>query len=316
MLLKYLLKIIAAICIIILFTRCEDSPIGDIEEEFEIKIAENCSGVNDSLFHSGEKLSIVQSPPLDEISGITASINNPGYYWVHNDSGNSPNLFMLDSLGNLVATYRVTSGNRDWEDIACVINPNDGKSYIYIGDIGDNNAIRPNIKVIEIEEPKITNFDFSIINDLQHKRDIFFKYPDGAKDAESLIIDPISMDLFVISKREGFSRVFTSKYPYSKEIIELEHIATLPFNTATAGDISSDGKEIIVRNYIRVYYWLRLGREHLKYSLQRNPLCLPLISEPKGEAICFDYKNSGYYTTSEVLGYQQLNVTLNYYKRK
>ncbi|MCW5884765.1 MAG: PE-PGRS family protein, partial [Candidatus Kapabacteria bacterium] len=191
-----------------------------------------------------------------------------------------------------------------------------GKSYIYIGDIGDNNAIRANIKIIEIEEPKIQNFDTSIITDLQHKRNIFFKYPDGAKDAESLLIDPISMDLFVISKREGFSRVFSSKYPFIDDFNELEHIATLPFNTATGADISSDGKEILVRNYIRVYYWQRNGREHLKYTFQQNPQCLPLISEPKGESICFAYNNSGYYTVSEVQGYERLNVTMNYYKRK
>ncbi|MCW5883387.1 MAG: hypothetical protein KIT33_00295 [Candidatus Kapabacteria bacterium] len=293
MILKYFLIIIVAILIIMLFIKCDDSPFDVPEEKFEIKIAENCTGINNVLFHTGEPLNLIQSPPLDEISGMAASINNPGYYWVHNDSGSPPNLFLLDSNGNLVATYRVTSGNRDWEDIACVKNPFDCKSYIYIGDIGDNNAIRTNIKIIEIEEPKIVNFDTSIITDLQHNREIFFKYPDGAKDAESLLIDPISIDLFVINKREGFSRVFTSKYPYCEEINELEHIATLPFNTATGADISPDGKEILVRNYIRVYYWTRKGRELLKYTFQQNPQCLPLISEPKGESICFDCKKNG-----------------------
>ncbi|MCO5252308.1 MAG: hypothetical protein M9949_12950 [Candidatus Kapabacteria bacterium] len=314
--LKYILKILTAICIIILFTMCDDSPFDAPEDEFAIIIAENCTEVNNELFHTGESLNQIQSPPLEEISGIAASINNPGYYWVHNDSGNAPNLFLLDSIGNLVATFRVTSGNRDWEDIACVKNPKDGKSYIYIGDFGDNLAIRPNIKVIEIEEPKVVTFGSLEIIELQHKRDIFFTYPDGAKDAESLIVDPISMDLFIISKRDGFSRVFTSNYPYSDEINELVHVATLPFNTATAADISSDGKEILVRTYIKVYYWQRNGTEHLKYTFQRNPLCLPLIPEPQGEAICFDFRNSGYYTTSEVQGYESLNVTLNYYREK
>jgi len=305
------------ILIVLLFLGCgKNSSQDDDDNDFEIIIALHCDGVNTDLFDDGIQLASIVSPPLSELSGLAASIANPGYYWTHNDSGNAPHLYLLDSLGNLVATFRVPSGNFDWEDMACVISPYNGKSYVYIADFGDNLAIRSNIKIIELPEPNIADYDLSLINELPEVKNIIFEYPDGAKDAETLLIDPWNLDLYIASKREANVRVYISKYPYNKELNTLEHIATLPVAYATAGDINPAGNEILIRTTARIYYWKRNFGEPLKYTFRRQPLCLPSISEPQGEAICFAYNNSGYYTVSEVKGYENLNVTFNYFKRK
>src|SRR5258708_16246272 len=76
---------------------------------------------------------------LEEASGLVASIANPGLLWSTNDSGNPPEVFLIDQNAKtkLVCTlFRIH--NRDWEDIAIGDGPDPKKKYIYVADIGDN----------------------------------------------------------------------------------------------------------------------------------------------------------------------------------
>lgn len=288
----------------------------------DIVIPANCEETNYDIFDEGETLGIVE-PPLYEISGIAASINYPGYFWVHNDSGNSPIVYLVDEDMKIILSIELTNtSNIDWEDIACLRSPYDGKVYIYIGDFGDNAAVRNQVRLIKIAEPEGVSIDTLTerlrLENADHES-IFFEYADGPKDAESLIIDPYNLDMYVISKREFRSRVFYKKYPYEKKEdgnVVLEHIATLPFNFAVAADISQLGDEILVKSRIKVKYWKREGNENLKETFSRPPICLPYIPEPQGEAICFSLSADAFYTVSEIKGYEALEVTLNRYRRK
>jgi hypothetical protein len=41
-----------------------------------------------------------------------------------------------------------------------------------------------------------------------------FQYPDGSRDAETLLLDPLTKDIYVISKREFEDiRVYRAPYP-------------------------------------------------------------------------------------------------------
>ena len=66
----------------------------------------------------------------------------------------------------------------DWEDIAI-----DGKT-IYIGDIGDNAAVRPSIVVYRVTEPALTAKSVNATT-------FTLRYPDGPHDAEALMVDPL-----------------------------------------------------------------------------------------------------------------------------
>ena len=64
----------------------------------------------------------------------------------HNDSGDDANLYELDTLsGSISRTISITNAtNVDWEDIT------QDETYIYIGDFGNNNGNRQDLKVYKI----------------------------------------------------------------------------------------------------------------------------------------------------------------------
>lgn len=318
--LKNIIRLITLLLLVFLFS-CDDNDKKDDnkidnEEPFEIVMAARCSGKNYSIFDEGRRLNEVQNPPLDEISGMVASINNPGYYWVHNDSGGEPAVFLVDSDGKYITRRTLNTSNQDWEDIACVKSPIDGKAYLYIGDFGDNNARRSQVRVIMLEEPKI-DFTKEIKDEVVtgHKN-IMVVYPTGPTDAETLIVDPINLDLYIVTKREAHCRVFLVEYPYEGFPNVLEHVGTLPYGEMTAGDISQDGSQILIRNYGEAFYWQRVKDKPLKYTFLNSPECLELIPEPKGESICFSLDGKSFYTVSEVKGYENMQITFNKYLKR
>ncbi len=66
----------------------------------------------------------------------------------HNDSGNNNQLIALDTIsGKIVKTTTITNAiNVDWEDIT------QDTDYIYIGDIGNNNGNRKDLKIYKVSK--------------------------------------------------------------------------------------------------------------------------------------------------------------------
>src|ERR1051326_9299686 len=91
-------------------------------------------------------LATIKDKSISESSGLVASPTPPGAYWTHNDSGDGPFIYAIDTRGNTLATFRVTGAtNRDWEDIASGPGPQLNRSYLYIGDTGDNDRVRDEV---------------------------------------------------------------------------------------------------------------------------------------------------------------------------
>ena len=88
----------------------------------------------------------VQSSELREASGIAASRVNPGVVWLHND-GQTNRLFGVRTTGETVAVLEWPNAMVDFEDIASGPGPTADEAYLYIGDIGDNEARRPQVRV-------------------------------------------------------------------------------------------------------------------------------------------------------------------------
>jgi len=79
----------------------------------------------------------VSDGALDEISGLTASRRTSNRYWVHNDSGDGPHLYAINSAGSLRQTVSLSGVSpRDWEDIATGPGPIGGEPYLYVADFG------------------------------------------------------------------------------------------------------------------------------------------------------------------------------------
>ena len=87
------------------------------------------------------------------MSGLTAATVVRGGWWVVNDSGNTPELHLISARAKLLQTVRVTGAtNVDWEDLASAPGAN-GRRTLYVGDIGDNEAVRDDLVVYAVPEP-------------------------------------------------------------------------------------------------------------------------------------------------------------------
>ena len=267
----------------------------------------------DSLtFENAEALPLLKDKAIDEASGITASWHHNNAFWAHNDSGDAPRIFLISTDGETLATvYLENIEARDWEDIA--LNVEDSIAYIYIAETGDNREVYEDKYIYRFAEPFLENGETEIyITDIETIR---FAYPEKARDAESLLIDPLTRDIIVVSKREKFSKIFELKYPYSKDTVNiLVEKGELPFRNTVAGDISADGKEVLLKTYDEVFYWKRKGNESIAKLLITDCVRIPYLREPQGEAIAWSKAGDSFFTLSEE--YQSIPARFYRYKKR
>ena len=250
----------------------------------------------------------LQSKEMDEISGIAASTLNRDVYYVHNDSGDTSRFFAMNGAGKLLTTiYFKGNGHRygvdDCEDIAVGPGPAKGKSYVYLGDIGDNFPNRKVITIYRTQEQASWGLDsLAHINPAP----LHLVYPDGPRDAEAMMIDPVEKLLYIVTKRGDTVGVYSTPLAFkANDTARLTFRTKLffpgikPFKWITAADISKKGDQILVKSYEKVYYWRRQPNESVWRALQRPFRELKYKQEKQGEAIGFTPDGKGYYTTSE-----------------
>jgi hypothetical protein len=257
----------------------------------------------------------LQNKDLKEASGIVASYSFAGYFWSHNDSGGKAILYLIDSLGGGKLEFKIEDAtNRDWEDIAIFKDSSTQRSTIIIGDIGDNSANHKACSLLFIEEPnKFPNQDQT----LTVYKKVVFEYPNGSRDAEALMIDPITKDIFIVSKKEKKVSMYRIPYPHvTSSIVIAEKVLTLPIRNITAGDIAPDGSAILLKNYDAIYYYVREGTESIMDAMRKTPLKLDYTREPQGEAICFARDGKSFYTLSEKSSKNKHPVLYKYIKKE
>lgn len=267
-----------------------------------------------------DQSAMLTDPVLNEVSGVAASRTNPPLLWVHDDSGGAPSVYAVRPDGTPVATYTIDGAtNTDWEDIAVGRGPQRGVSYLFVGDIGQNNAPRDHVTVYRVAEPEAP---FSNTGTLTGAAVISLRYPDQPIDAESMFVDPRSGDLYVIDK-ELLSRVGRVFRAPARTLVDgadvtmrevasftLEGddpvlatgVARFPGTWITGADISPDGSTILVRTYRRVLAFSRGERSTVASAFRRPPCAAPQIDEPQGEAIGFAANGASYYTIGEGVG--------------
>ena len=275
---------------------------------------------NDS-FENAQDLGTIENNQIKESSGIVASYRNKGSFWTHNDSGDKNRLFVMDANGKGTREFYLEgTSNRDWEAISMAMFPEG--SFIYVGDIGDNNNGFAESAIYRVQEPEI-NASTPQSSTLKNVQKITYKYSDGARDAEAFLIDQSSKDIYIISKRESSKRLYRLPFPQSyNQTITAEFVQELTFSAGAGtplyivdGNVSIDNKEIIIKNYLQIFHWRRNANESILDALKRTPKTIPYTPEPQGEGICFAQDGSGYYTLSEE-GPNKSAVKLYYYKRK
>lgn len=250
----------------------------------------------DTLYAGPKSMGKLENPTIDEASGLVFSRKHKGIMYTHNDSGGKPLVYVIDTLGKSKGTIKLKGvKNRDWEDISIGPGPKSGYPYIYIGDIGDNASVHPEIFIYRFPEPSTLESTMEIEPEV-----LVLTYPDGPKDAETLMVDPISKAMYVLSKRDSLNILYKiSQDAFEKKTAVLEKVLELPFTMAVAGDISPCGSKILVKNYLIVFFWERKPGETIEQAMSRDPLILPYKPEPQGEAIAWHPTLDTYVTLSE-----------------
>jgi len=101
-------------------------------------------------------------------------------------------LVSLNDRGVVTGQLQLTGARvEDWEAMA--VGPCAAGSCLYVGDIGDNDAERERITIYRVPEPAGTTRSAAA-------RDVFHAtYPDGAHDAETLLVTPQG-DIYIVTK--------------------------------------------------------------------------------------------------------------------
>jgi hypothetical protein len=253
-------------------------------------------------YDSGTQVGTVTASSITEASGVAVSRANSNVLWTHNDHNSTDStarIFALSTTGSLRATYTLSGVTADdTEDIAVGPGPSAGVSYLYLGDIGDNSSSRTSISVYRVPEPIVGSGGA-----LGGVDTITLAYPaaDGAHDAETLMVDPLSADIYVLTKSTTHTRLYRVAAPQTLSgTTTMQYLENVDVVTkATGGDISLSGAKIIVRNDTEAYEWTRSPGQTIAAALAGTPQTIPLQTELQGEAIGYSSSPAGFYSMSE-----------------
>jgi hypothetical protein len=217
----------------------------------------------------------------------------PGRFWSHNDSG-EPVIFALDANGSVTGRVQVPGSSvEDWEAIAVGSCP--AGSCVFVADIGDNDARRKRITIYRMPEPADSATSASAV-DVIHAT-----YPDGAHDAETLLVTPEG-GLFIVTKGDT-GPVALYRFPrelQSGATVRLERVGN-PRDSGrpgkndriTDGAVSPDGQWIVLRtNHSLSFY--RAAELMAGTWEGARPVDLAKLGEPQGEGVAFGGDNSVY----------------------
>lgn len=251
----------------------------------------------------------VTDPELIEPSGLGASRINPGVLYSHGED--NPYVLAIDSSdASTVGSYRADVIPWDWEDMA--VGPCPTGSCIYFGDIGkESGRPGPQPETFAIHRTPEPDIAAGQTGGTLHVDTFRFAYPDGAKNAEALMVHPVTGAIYVLTKSNtGWSGVYTFPKPIPPDgdrVTVLKKIAEIQLPTrdgdvnyskVTAASIDPTGDHFLIRTYKTVW---KFDSWHPSFekSFYVDPVPLTDTQERQGETIEYALDGSGYFTVGE-----------------
>ncbi|MEV4350795.1 hypothetical protein AB0J83_40580 [Actinoplanes sp. NPDC049596] len=244
----------------------------------------------------GQRVCRIGDTRLNEISGMAAVA---GGYVVVNDGADDPagrRIFFLDGRCKVVRTVAYPSRPRDTEDLAVGAD-----GTVWVADIGDNSATRETVGLWRLapgaRAPELLRL----------------KYPDGAHDAEALLVGPDGTPIIVtktplaagayvpagaLKKTTALKQAGNVRLPLSS--------TSNPFSLGgrlviTGGAVSPDGKRAVLRTYADAFEFDVPDGDVVGAITGGEPRKTPLPDEPQGESITYSRDGSALLTVSEGL---------------
>ena len=227
---------------------------------------------------------------LPEASGLAVSRASAGRLWAHNDSGAAV-LFAVDSSGKPAGRVTLEGARvEDWEALS--IGPCGSSSCLYIADIGDNTGSRKHITLYRLGEPSPSASAAKVTEVFQAA------YPDGAHDAETLLVAPDGTVLIVTKGDDEPVSVY--RFPRELKagtVMRLERVGESLLNKPsqadriTDGAMSSDGQWVVLRTLQTLMFYR--GADFLRGDFKEmHRVDLTSLREPQGEAVAFGPNNT------------------------
>jgi hypothetical protein len=221
-----------------------------------------------------ERISRLDSQ-IVESSGLARASDST--FWTHSDGNNPALLFEVDNKGKLLKTNALEVPNIDWEDLA------EDKSYLYVGDFGNNMNNRQDLTVY-----KFLKTDNSLKGSINFKLQDQVSFPPTKNnlhfDIESFFWYQDSLYLFTKS-RGKHKKVKLYSMPAEPGNYVAKLLEELPLNAmTTASDISPVGDQFAVLGYGKLYFF---DMSEGKVSLAGKRYCLPLSRTGQAEALLY-----------------------------
>lgn len=261
----------------------------------------------------------IQVSALTEASGLAASRRTADVFWSHNDSKGEPVLYGFGADGLPRGALRINGvKDIDWEALAPF--QFEGRSWIAIGDIGNNVLGRRTLQIHVIEEPGADRLSPGRETPADIAWTVKFQYEDGLHDAESLAADPRLRQFLVITKFTRSHGVYAVPLqpPATGGNATARRIATLAGvprpsalhrifptptgryrNEPTDACLSSDGSRLAVLTYSEVLLFHRGPGERWETVLTREPRHFAWHGLPQAEAMAFSPDEHSLFVTGE-----------------
>jgi len=238
---------------------------------------------------AGETVLTFADPEIVESSGLVAS---GGLFHTVNDSGDTGRVFSVDESG---ATVGVTTWSADAVDVeALAPGGPEAPEEVWVADIGDNRGARESVSVTRVPVGRGET-------DATDAPSYTLVYPDGARDAETLAVDPGDGRLYVASKGVLGGELFRAPADLDPDAPnELEPVGPV-LGLATDGAFTPDGRHLVIRSYARAVVYAMPEAEAVA--------SFTLPDQPQGEGLAVDADGRVLLTT-EGAGTDLLAVTV------
>lgn len=306
------------ICFLFIFSRNAAAQIAGCTDPQAQNYNASATLNDGSCIYEDTDVSILPVNTLDiqlgESSGL-AFFN--GRLWSHNDSGNWPLFYALDTLtGQVLQTFRVRNEIQiDWEDICT------GNGYLYIGDFGNNAGNRSDLRILRIDMDSIGN----AVQDTVSAESIYFVYEDQTDfsgtntshnfDCEAMFFLNDSLHLFSKNSNNGYTKHYVLPAipgTYTARLRDSLYVQ----GQVTSADISGDSLVVLIGYEPPLYtpfaFMLWDYTDDALFSGNKRRLTLgSVFTMGQQEGVCFRSGYSGY-ISAETVG--QLNLPARFFR--
>lgn len=208
-----------------------------------------------------------------EISGMTYSLRHADVIWLHNDSGGGPYIYAVDST-SCRTLARLTLDGVEARDIEAIAAGRDGKGrpVIWVADFGDNLDSWPEVHLYRIREPKV------LVDQTVTPRRYRVTYRDRPHNAETLLADPTSTRLWIVTKQLAHGRLYELPAHLSRTDLNVARPIEREGGLVTDGAVSPDGRRYVLRDYVNASVF-----DGTPPGVLTEMISLPV--QPQGEAV-------------------------------